>query len=132
MKTTKPKTNSAKKSSKAKTIGTKKSSMPEVEPAFAPIVKAFAKDPAVTSGKMMSSVGLKVGGKIFAMMVRGEFVAKLPKERVDALVKVKQGKYFDPRRDGRLMKEWIALSGAEATWLGLAREAYRFVRSGKR
>jgi hypothetical protein len=29
---------------------------------------AFAGDPQVTSGKMMASVGLKVNGKIFAMV----------------------------------------------------------------
>jgi hypothetical protein len=37
----------------------------------------------VTSGKLMSSYGLKVNGKLFAMFGRKQFVAKLsPKNRV--------------------------------------------------
>ncbi len=53
---------------------------------FQRVINAFAGDPQVTSGKMMGSVGLKVNGKIFAMLVKGKFVAKLPKEAVDELV----------------------------------------------
>ena len=36
----------------------------------------------------MSSYGLKVHGKIFAMFGRRQFVTKLPKQRADALVSV--------------------------------------------
>jgi TfoX/Sxy family transcriptional regulator of competence genes len=104
----------------------------EVEPAFAPVVDFFARDPEVTAGKMMASFGLKVGGKIFAMMVRGELVAKLPKERVSELVREKQGAFFDPRRDGRVMKEWVAVGDRKLPWLALAQEAYRFVKAGRK
>ena len=79
----------------------------------------------------MASVGLRVNGKIFAMMVRGKFVAKLPGERVDELVQSGMGAYFDPRHDGRLMKEWIELKGAKPPWIELAKEAHRFVKAGK-
>ena len=94
---------------------------------FAELAKAFASDKRVTSGKMMASEGLKVGGKIFVMLVRGKLVAKLPKARVDELVDAGLGERFDPRKDGRVMKEWIALDGNQPPWLGLAREAYQFV-----
>lgn len=103
----------------------------DVDPNFAPVIAAFSGDRAVTSGKMMASVGLKVNGKIFAMVVRGKFVAKLPKDRVDELVRAGKGKYFDPRRDGRLMKEWIELSGTKPAWIELAREAHRFVKGSR-
>jgi len=102
-----------------------------IDPRFASVVAAFARDRQVTAGKMMASVGLKVGGKIFAMMSRGRFVAKLPRERVDELVQSGAGAYFDPRRDGRLMKEWIELSGAKPSWVALAKEAHRFVKAVK-
>src|SRR6476659_1962544 len=92
----------------------------ELDPAFAPVVAAFARDRRVTTGKMMASFGLKVNGKIFAMMVRGKLVVKLPKARVDGLVQSGAGAYFDPRRDGRLMKEWIVLSGTKPPWIALA------------
>jgi hypothetical protein len=73
---------------------------------------------------------LKVYGKIFAMLVRGQLVVKLPKRRVDALVGTGAGERFDPRHDGRLMKEWITLTPAStADWLPLAREALEYVGS---
>jgi hypothetical protein len=55
-------------------------------------------------------MGLKVDGKIFAMHSKGKFVAKLPKDRVDELVRAGKGEYFDPGH-GRLMKEWVSLHG---------------------
>jgi hypothetical protein len=81
--------------------------------------------------KKAASFGLKVGGMIFAMMVRGELVAKLPKERVSELVREKKGAFFDPRRDGRVMKEWVAIGDRKLPWLALAKEAYRFVKAGR-
>lgn len=105
---------------------------PEIEPAFAPVAAVFAGDRQVTCGKMMASVGLKVNGKIFAMLVRGELVAKLPRARVDELVDAGQGHRFDPRHDGRVMKEWVVLDGGpRARWIAIAREAHRFVRGGR-
>ena len=103
-----------------------------IDPAFAPVAKAFAKDRQVTCGKMMSSVGLKVSGKIFAMHVRGRLVVKLPKPRVDELVAAGAGEYFDPRRDGRLMKEWIVVTDPKLNWIKLAKEAHQFVNSALR
>jgi TfoX/Sxy family transcriptional regulator of competence genes len=91
------------------------------------VIQAFARDRRVTSGKMMASLGLRVGGKIFAMLVRGDLVVKLPRERVDALVAAGRGQAFDPRRDGRLMKEWLVFQGDDPSWVDLAREAHAFV-----
>jgi hypothetical protein len=99
----------------------------EVDPRFQKVIAAFAGDPQVTSGEMMASVGLKVGGKIFAMVSRGHFVAKLPRPRADELVRSGEAAFFDPRRDGRVMKEWIELKGASPDWLGLAHEARAYV-----
>jgi TfoX/Sxy family transcriptional regulator of competence genes len=47
-----------------------------VDPRFAPVADAFATDRQVTYGMMMASIGLKVSGKIFAMMVKGRQVAE--------------------------------------------------------
>ena len=111
----------------AKTAKARKdSSPPDVDPNFVRVAKAFEKDRQVTYGRMFASMGLKVNGKIFAMLVKGKFVAKLPRDRVDELVRGKRGSYFDPGH-GRLMKEWVAMEGNEATWLDRAREARRFV-----
>jgi hypothetical protein len=120
--TTKARTNSARPSKSAPAAAA-------VATAFAPIVKAFAKAPGVTSGKMMASIGLKLGGKIFVMHVRGKLVAKLPKRRVDELVASGLGERFDPRHDGRVMKEWLAVDEGRGDWLALAREAHAFVEA---
>ena len=71
---------------------------------------------------------LSVDGRFFAMLSRGNFVAKLPKEQVDALVRAGAGTYFDPGH-GRRMKEWVAVGPGRADWIALARDAYRHVRA---
>lgn len=103
---------------------------------YAAIVDALAADstdpPSEPTGRRSfgSSGQLTVGGKIFAMLVRDRLVVKLPRERVDALVAAGDGERFDPRRDGRLMKEWLVLDPAsEQDWLSLGREAREFVGS---
>ena len=101
-------------------------------PDFNRVIRAFARDRRVTvgDGKGFGSGGLKVDGKLFALMSsRGQFVAKLPKERVSELVADGRGEAFDPGH-GRLMREWIALHGAGGDWVALAREARRFVGGG--
>jgi hypothetical protein len=85
-------------------------------------------DPRVTRGKMFgSSSVLTVNGKIFAMLVKGRFVAKLRKERVHELVSRGSGEYFDPGH-GRLMKEWVTVGDRQIPWVALAKEAYNFVK----
>jgi hypothetical protein len=119
----------AKKGAKKSGTRTKENdASPGVDPKFAPVVAVFAKDRKVTyGGKGFGSTGLKVNGKLFAMMSsKGKFVAKLPKDRVDELVRQGQGEYFDPGH-GRLMKEWIELDGGAKGWPDLAVEARRFV-----
>ena len=84
------------------------------------------------SNKFGSS-GLKVHGRIFAMLVRDRLVVKLPRRRVDALVNDAEGERFDPRHDGRLLQEWLVLApSSDLDWLSLAREALEFVGRGPR
>jgi len=100
------------------------------DPKFLPVIEAFAGDRQVTRGRMFGSVSLKVNSKVFAMLVKGKFVAKLPKDRVDQLVASRIGEYFDPGH-GKLMKEWVALAGTVNQWVDLSKEARRFVGGGK-
>lgn len=109
---------------------TKEQKATDVDPSFMPVVAAFAKNRHVGCGKMFSSKSvLNVDGKIFAMLVRGKFVAKLPKHRVDELVRSGTGHYFDPGH-GRLMTQWVSVGAGRANWVELAKEAYRFVKRG--
>jgi TfoX/Sxy family transcriptional regulator of competence genes len=106
---------------------TKEPNDSEVDPRFLPVVNAFAKKRNVSHGKMMSSYGLKVHGKIFAMFGRSKFTVKLPKERVDELVAGGKGERFDPGH-GRLMKEWVTVKFGTENWVELANQAYEFVK----
>ena len=62
----------------------------------------------VTQAAMMGAQGLKINGKYFAMLYKGELVVKLTKAKVDALVAAGEGVQFDPGH-GRKMKEWVQL-----------------------
>lgn len=105
------------------------------EERFATIVEALLSNPDVTppshepqSKKRFGSSELKIHHKIFAMLVKGKLVVKLPQSRVDELIASGVGERFDPRHDGRLMKEWVTVEPtSEEEWLPLAREALEFV-----
>src|SRR5262245_34628179 len=122
--------------SKRKSVGvSKRASRPsdrggvEVPAVLEPVVAAVSSKPGVSveRGWGSSSVALKVRGKIFAMLIQETLVLKLPKERVDELVASSAGERFDPRRDGRVMKEWVVLDWKDRRRVALAAEAYGFV-----
>jgi hypothetical protein len=95
----------------------------EVDPAFAKIVDAFARDREITVGGKFGSTSLMRRGKVFVMFMKGRFVAKLPAERVDALVSAGSGTNLVMGK--RVMKEWVVISNDErGRWLPLAREAH--------
>ena len=72
---------------------------------------------------------LRFQKKIFAMLVRGRLVLKLPAERVDALIAAGAGVRFDANK-GTPMKEWFSLDPeSDLPWLPLAREALDFARA---
>ncbi len=100
------------------------------EARFAAIVGAFRSHPNVTppAGTTFGSSALKVNDKIFVMLsARGEFVVKLPRQRVDTLIAAGEGTPFESGQ-GRRMKEWVTINPtAEADWLALAQEALEFV-----
>ena len=105
------------------------------EERFATIVAALRGNVDVTppaaaaaSNNRFGSAGLKVRDKVFTMLVRDRLVVKLPKARVDAFIASGGGERYDPRRDGRRMKEWVMVSPSSGLeWLALADEAMAFV-----
>jgi len=105
------------------------------EARYVDLVKHFAKArnvTHVTEGKGFGSSGqLKVEGRIFAMLVRGELVLKLPRGRVDELVGGGEGRNFDAGK-GTPMREWFVLSpSSKRQWRPLAQEAMDFVEGSR-
>lgn len=73
------------------------------------------------------SVGLRIRGKIYAIQNDGELILKLPRDRVEKLIGSGAGRAWGPGT-GRIMREWVAVSGARHDdWALLAAEARTFV-----
>lgn len=97
---------------------------------FDPIAEAFQGKAGVAPSRMFGSPVLKARGKVFAMLVKGSLVVKLPPARVEALVSSGAADRFDPGH-GRLMRGWASVGEQRrATWLPLAQESWSFVASG--
>lgn len=112
----------------------RRKSAPSVEQRYERLARAFISRPAVTrEGRGFGSGSLKVAGRMFASLSkRGEFIVKLPRPRVDALVASGDGVRFDPGH-GRLMKEWLAVRpNSSLDWEGLAEEALKFMKEGSK
>jgi hypothetical protein len=96
---------------------------------FADLVDDLAGIDGVTppeGGAGFGRSALRFRRKIFAMLVRGRLVLKLPEARVGALVAAGAGVPFDANK-GTPMREWLSLdpeSGLD--WVPLAREALAF------
>ncbi|RTL62052.1 MAG: hypothetical protein EKK42_33230 [Pseudonocardiaceae bacterium] len=103
-----------------------------VEELFETLVDEFVARPGVTppgSTGRFGSHALKVDGSIFAMVVRGALVLKLPRDRVTELITAGEGGPFDANK-GTPMREWVSVRDTDLdNWRTLADEAYRFVRT---
>ena len=101
------------------------------EARFTSVAETLGSGDGTTRARMFGAPGLKVRGKVFACLVTGRLVVKLPRTRVDALVAAGEAERFDPGM-GRLMKEWAAVPPRDdGAWLRLAAEARDFVATGQ-
>jgi hypothetical protein len=77
--------------------------------------------------RAFGATSLKTDGRIFAMLVKGRLVVKLPATRVTQLVEDRAGERFDPGK-GRVQKEWLSVFDEDlGTWQTLASEAESYV-----
>jgi hypothetical protein len=107
------------------------------EDRFAELVTAVSGYPGVSvpdgsGASRFGSSALKVDGSIFAMLMGGALVVKLPRDRVAACIASGTGGPFGAGR-GTPMKEWLTVVGDDLeTWLELTLEALDFVGSPRR
>jgi hypothetical protein len=101
------------------------------EEIWRPIAAEELKLGGVTGGTGFGrSEGLRIENRIYAMLVNGELVVKLPKARVDELVGAGVGLRFEPGT-GRVMKEWLSVPPSSSRrWKALVHEAKAFVGAG--
>jgi hypothetical protein len=96
---------------------------------FADLVDELVGTDGVTppeGGAGFGRSALRYRRKIFAMLVRGRLVLKLPAARVSALVAAGEGLPFDANK-GTPMREWLSLGPDPGLdWEPLAREALAF------
>jgi hypothetical protein len=101
---------------------------------FDDLCALFIGEPGVTppsGGRGFGRSALRWHGRIFAMLVRGSLVVKLPAAQVDTLVAAGRGVRFDANK-GTPMKEWCALDTVvcdDADWESLAHEALTFAQT---
>jgi hypothetical protein len=83
-------------------------------------------------GRGFGRTALRFHGKIFAMLVRGHLVLKLPADRVGELVAAGEGTHFDANK-GTPMREWLSLAPDSGhDWPALAQEALTFAHANRR
>ena len=94
---------------------------------FDAIASELLGEPGVDEGTGFgSNPGLRVGGKIFAMVVDGELVLKLPAERCAELKEAGGASTFQVGK--RQMREWVSVEPGAHDWAALSREALAFVQ----
>jgi hypothetical protein len=98
------------------------------EERFAAIAEDLLREPDVDAGTGFgSNPGLRTGGHIFAMVVRGALVVKLPAGRCAELTGDAGASTFQV--GNRRMREWVSVADEPAhDWGALAREALAYVR----
>ena len=72
---------------------------------------------------------LKIRRKMFVMLSKGNFVLKLPEERVNELKLSGEGLPYDPGA-GKHMKEWVIIpTENNENWINLTQEAMDFAKT---
>jgi hypothetical protein len=96
------------------------------DPRFAAIQAEYADDPRVTMGTGFGpKAGMRVDGRIFAMLVHGGIALKLPGDRVQTLIERGTGSKFGTGKK-RPMKEWVSIALDAPDAHALVAEAYAF------
>ena len=92
------------------------------------IADEFLQQPDVDWGRMFSTIGLRVRGKVFGLVNHGgSLMVKIPAARADELVSC--GAVARMVMAGRSVREWVEMpyDAGEAAWRELLREAHTYL-----
>jgi hypothetical protein len=96
-----------------------------IEQVFTQLLNHFSGQQDVTK----RGNSLKYKRKMFLMLNKGRFVAKLPAERVAALIESGEGLPFDAGR-GKPLKEWLIIAATDLkSWIKFGEEAKAFAQT---
>ena len=92
-------------------------------------VKAhFADDPEVEVLKGRGAQGIKRGGKLFVMFMKGDLIVKLPEQRVNEIIDIGDGEPFDPGT-GKPMKNRVLIPAKKSDkWIKYSTEAKKHAK----
>ena len=88
----------------------------------------FLERPDVDWGRMFNAIGLRVRGKVFAVVVStGGLMVKIPADR--ARERVSSGEVDTMVMRGRALREWVVAppDARDALWLELLEEGYAYL-----
>ena len=92
------------------------------------LAQPYLAKPDVTWGRMFSTTGLSVRGKIFAVVNHsGNLMVKVPEARADELAETGDATHMVMR--GRELREWVEMEPArgEPAWEALLAEAFAYL-----
>lgn len=94
---------------------------------FDPIAARYLELPGVDIGRMFATEGLRIRGKIFALVsFTGDLMLKLPAARTTELVDADDAERVEMA--GRSMREWVFVPvGRPELWDPLIGEAYAYL-----
>jgi len=106
----------------------KDAALDEADALLARLAEPYLAHPDVSWGRMFSSTGLSVRGKIFAVVNHaGHLMVKVPEARADELDASGAAARMVMR--GREMREWVEmpLERGESAWRDLLAEAHAYL-----
>jgi len=90
---------------------------------YAEVKAYFGNDSEVEVLKGRGAQGIKRGGKMFVMFMKGDLIVKLPENRVNEVINIGDGKPFDPGT-GKPMRNRVLIPASKRdTWIKYSLEA---------
>lgn len=90
---------------------------------YAEVKAHFNDDPEVEVLKGRGAQGMKLGGKMFVMFMKGDLVVKLPEQRVKEVIEIGDGLPFDPGT-GKPMKNRVLIPASKRDiWIKYCEES---------